>query len=93
MGEEQRWLIVDASGHVPGVAAELPVGHQVLLDAARNIAAILEPASASASASPLDDAREPKPSMIADADVISEEATATPERPEAEREVRLEEEN
>lgn len=27
-----RWFYVDDTGHIPGVAAELPQGHQVLLD-------------------------------------------------------------
>ena len=38
---EPGWYEVDESGHVPYVAAELPPGHQVLLDAAGNIGAIV----------------------------------------------------
>jgi hypothetical protein len=41
MGTEDNWLVVDDTGHVPGVAAELPHGHTVLLDAAGNIMAIV----------------------------------------------------
>jgi hypothetical protein len=39
--QEDNWLTVDDTGHVPGVAAELPHGHKVLLDAAGNIMAIV----------------------------------------------------
>lgn len=38
--QEDTWLTVDETGHVPGMAAELPHGHKVLLDAAGNIMAI-----------------------------------------------------
>ncbi len=40
MSIEAGWYEVDENGHVPYVAAELPPGHQVLLDAAGNIGAI-----------------------------------------------------
>lgn len=41
MSIEAGWYEVDESGHVPYVAAELPPGHRVLLDAAGNIGAIV----------------------------------------------------
>lgn len=37
------WHTVDEAGHIPGVAAELPPGARVLLDAAGNIGAIEAP--------------------------------------------------
>jgi hypothetical protein len=36
----EGWYEVDESGHIPFVAAELPRGHRVYLDAAGNIGAI-----------------------------------------------------
>lgn len=33
-----RWVAVDKNGHVPGIAAELPKGHEVLLDESNRIA-------------------------------------------------------
>ncbi len=38
---EAGWYEVDETGHVPGVAAELPLDHRVLLDASGNIGAIV----------------------------------------------------
>ncbi len=36
----EGWYTVDETGHIPFVAAELPQGHRVYLDAAGNIGAI-----------------------------------------------------
>ena len=38
---EAGWYPVDETGHVPYVAAELPLGHEVYLDASGNIGAIV----------------------------------------------------
>lgn len=37
----EGWYEVDETGHVPYVAAELPAGHKVYLDASHNIGAIV----------------------------------------------------
>lgn len=33
-----RWIAVDEQGHVPGIAALLPIGYEVLLDEQKRIA-------------------------------------------------------
>lgn len=71
--QEDTWLTVDDTGHVPGVAAELPQGHKVLLDAAGNIMAIV----------PIEDVpQEDAPALIPDApETPVDVAVSKPEAP------------
>ena len=49
MSIEAGWYPVDETGHVPYVAAELPLGHEVYLDASGNMGGmrLIEQASSS----------------------------------------------